>query len=125
MRVSARLTHSMAAIVALCLAVVYRFAPGEGTFYPQCLFFQWTGWECPGCGSTRALHALLHLRLAEAVALNPLFTIAFPLLLAFGIAQYFTLISSGRTFSIPLPRHAYAALLVSTLMFAGLRNLSF
>ncbi|MEO5628158.1 MAG: DUF2752 domain-containing protein, partial [Thermomonas sp.] len=39
-----------------------------------------SGWYCPGCGSTRALHALLHGDLPQALAMNPLLVIAMPLL---------------------------------------------
>lgn len=63
------------------LAVVYACPPGEYSFYPVCLIKTLTGFSCPGCGSTRALHALLHLRFAEAFSLNPLFTCAAPALL--------------------------------------------
>lgn len=36
-----------------------------------------TGYDCPGCGSQRALHALLHGDI-NAFAYNPLFIIAIP-----------------------------------------------
>jgi hypothetical protein len=62
------------------LAVVYACPPGEHSFYPPCLIKTLTGLSCPGCGSTRALHALLHLRFAEAFSLNPLFTCVAPVL---------------------------------------------
>ena len=45
--------------VMLVLAVYYAVTPDSG-FYPRCLFLQLTGWECPGCGSQRAIHALMH-----------------------------------------------------------------
>ena len=64
------------------LAVVYACPPGQHSFYPPCLIKTLTGLNCPGCGSTRALHALLHLRFSEALALNPLFTCSAPALLA-------------------------------------------
>lgn len=47
---------------------------------PPCLFHALTGLYCPGCGSTRALHALLHGDLAQAMAMNPLLVVALPVL---------------------------------------------
>lgn len=41
-------------------AVLYFFNPSTHAFYPTCAFHQLTGWNCPGCGATRALYALLH-----------------------------------------------------------------
>jgi hypothetical protein len=52
--------------------VLYTFPPGAHTFYPPCLFHAITGFDCPGCGTTRALHHLLHGRVAEAFRLNPM-----------------------------------------------------
>ena len=42
--------------------VVLKFPPGSpgAQRLPKCLFHEWTGLNCPGCGSTRALYALLH-----------------------------------------------------------------
>jgi len=65
---SALLVAALAAVVLL----VYRFDPSAVDFFPKCLFFSATGLACPGCGSTRALHALLHLDLAAAFRWNPL-----------------------------------------------------
>ncbi|MCS7042211.1 MAG: DUF2752 domain-containing protein [Bryobacteraceae bacterium] len=67
----------VAAAVAFA-AVLYLFDPAETPFYPPCRIRLWTGWSCPGCGATRALHALLHGRVAAAWALNPLWTLAAP-----------------------------------------------
>ncbi len=39
-----------------------------------------TGLKCPGCGTARALHCLLHGEVAKAVAFNPILVLAFPLL---------------------------------------------
>ena len=51
--------------------VLYTFPPQSHSFYPPCVFRATTGLLCPGCGSTRALHALLHGRFVEALTLNP------------------------------------------------------
>jgi len=52
--------------------VLYTFPPATSKFYPLCFFKMTTGLDCPGCGSTRALHALLHGRFEEAFLFNPL-----------------------------------------------------
>jgi hypothetical protein len=53
--------------------VVYCFDPSQTPFYPGCAFHRLTGLNCPGCGATRALHALLHGHWREALQDNALF----------------------------------------------------
>lgn len=67
---------------AVAVAVVLaRLDPNAAdSVLPPCPFLALTGWFCPGCGSTRALHALLHGDLVQALAMNPLLVIAMPLL---------------------------------------------
>ena len=64
--------------LAVAALVVYQFDPSLFAFYPRCVFHVITGLECPGCGGTRALHALLHGRLAEAYRLNPMLFLMMP-----------------------------------------------
>ncbi len=59
--------------------MLYRHDPSATSAYPSCPFHQLTGLECPGCGSQRALHHLLHGRYAEAFAHNAVLIIALPL----------------------------------------------
>ena len=40
--------------------------PADHTPLPKCLLKTVTGYDCPGCGAQRALHALLHGRIADA-----------------------------------------------------------
>ncbi|MDP9193108.1 MAG: DUF2752 domain-containing protein [Acidobacteriota bacterium] len=63
--------------------VLYTFPPVTTAFYPQCVFKQASGLDCPGCGTTRALHALLHGRFGEALRLNAML---FALMIAGGFA---------------------------------------
>lgn len=44
--------------------------PGESRWLPPCLFHSITGLFCPGCGITRALHALVHGDLGRAWSMN-------------------------------------------------------
>jgi hypothetical protein len=67
-------------VLFLGAAYVFWFEPGKTGFFPRCPFRFFTGLTCPGCGSTRALHQLLHGHLHTAFMLNPLFVIALPFL---------------------------------------------
>jgi hypothetical protein len=53
--------------------LLLHFPPDQYRFYPRCPVYAYLHLQCPGCGATRALAALLHGRLAEAFHLNPLF----------------------------------------------------
>lgn len=59
----------MAIAAAVCaiaiIAYLWAFDPTQVPA-PQCLFKRLTGYDCPGCGTQRALHALLHGHFAEA-----------------------------------------------------------
>jgi hypothetical protein len=52
-------------------------APGNPFF--GCVFLKLTGWYCPGCGSTRALHALVHFDPWRALEMNALLVIGAPI----------------------------------------------
>src|ERR1700733_14865527 len=66
----------IATTAAALLAVVYLYDPTQHTFYPRCALYELTGWQCPGGGAPRALHALLHGRLLRAVEFTPLAVLA-------------------------------------------------
>ena len=62
-------------------AFLYAVDPTRHAVYPQCLLYHATGIYCAGCGATRAIHALLHGRVIEALHDNALLVGAMPLLL--------------------------------------------
>jgi hypothetical protein len=51
-----------------------------GSLFPPCPFRTITGLFCPGCGITRALHALVHFDFARALAMNAMVVLSLPLL---------------------------------------------
>ena len=65
----------------LLLGVVATVPPGSHPLYPRCVSKQVLNIECPGCGGTRSLHALLNGDLPQAVAYNALFILLLPWLL--------------------------------------------
>ena len=101
------------------LRLVDPTRPGSGL--PPCPVWWLTGLYCPGCGSTRALHGLMHFDLAAAWAMNPLLVLSLPfiaLLSAYGAGVLpARLLPLARQIARPLP---WAAVLIG---YAVLRNL--
>ena len=82
---------------AIAAAVLFLFDPASTAFYPPCLFKTIFGMPCPGCGSLRAAHHLLHGDLKEAWALNKPILIALPLAFAAaGLSLFLRRSSSSR-----------------------------
>lgn len=103
-------------------AILYEFPPEQYHFYPQCPIFRYLHVYCPGCGATRALAALLHLRIAEAVHYNALVVLLVPVLLAYFSVAYGKA-RSDEVFNWPrVPATGLAALLVMSAAFGVLRN---
>ncbi|MFC5576773.1 DUF2752 domain-containing protein [Lysobacter niabensis] len=74
------------AVVALGVWLLRTFDPGAaGSLFPSCVFHDLTGWDCPGCGITRALHALVHFDLWRALAMNAFLVLSLPLLAAMAV----------------------------------------
>src|SRR6266849_4690635 len=63
---------------AVGAVILYRFDPATVHGYPRCVFHALTGLQCPGCGTTRALHHLLHGDIAGAFRLNAMLFVAVP-----------------------------------------------
>lgn len=72
------------------------FEPGKSGFFLACPFRKITGFTCPGCGSTRAMHRLIHGDVIAAFQFNPLFVLALPLLL-YVLVRYTDAAIRGKT----------------------------
>ena len=106
-------------------AYLFVFEPGKTGFFPVCLFRFLTGYQCPGCGSTRAMHQLLHGHVVAAFELNPFFLVAIPFLL-YALIRYSVIVMRGGVPShnrLPAP-YIYALFFV-VLSFWIFRNTSF
>ena len=98
------------------------YPPSRTSFYPACPIRQYLGIDCPGCGATRALAALLHGHLAEAIRLNALFVLLLPIAIAAAIETYRRAIRPG-IFHWPSPPAATVyATLAATAIFTVARN---
>ncbi|MHC4591720.1 MAG: DUF2752 domain-containing protein [Planctomycetota bacterium] len=77
---------SAAGGVAAAGLLLFAVDPAGSAIYPPCLFHAATGLHCPGCGSLRALHQLLHGNVQAALGLNPLMVLSLPFV-AYGTAS--------------------------------------
>ena len=116
------------AILSLAVAagavVLFAFNPAEHGFYPFCMFYRCTGLLCPGCGSLRSAHELLHGHMAAALHLNILFVLMLP------VASWFAAHSliakfSKRPFQLRIqPGWCWVGMIV-LIIFGVLRNFPF
>ena len=109
--------------VAAGLVLLRVFDPATSGVFPPCPLHYLTGLYCPGCGSLRALHALLHGDMRQAWAMNPLTLIVLPFV-AYGLASQVLLQLRGKGLpEVMLPANAIRALGLVIVLFGVLRNL--
>lgn len=112
----------VAAVAAGVAAMVYFFNPSAYGFYPVCQFHRLTGLNCPGCGGTRALYALLHGNIGTALRDNALLVVGLAVAAARGGWQGFNVLR-GRPNGEFFPPRWLVPLLVVLGVFSVLRNL--
>jgi len=104
------------------VTVVFFFDPALTPFYPQCAFHRLTGLNCPGCGATRGLYALLHGHWRQAFQDNALCPITGAALLA---RAGWLAVQRLRHRPVPglIPTWSLIPWLVLALVFGVVRNL--
>lgn len=112
------------AAAAACAAVaVYLVDPAKpGSWLPRCPFNWLTGLDCPACGSTRMVHALLHGDLAAAWHFNAVMLVAGLPLLAWLWFRWFRADRDGVA-TPPVSPLLGRSVLVVGLVWAVARNL--
>ncbi len=116
----ARLAVVAVGVGAVVAAGVYRIGDPNAGGFPACPLYSLTGWLCPGCGTQRGLHALTHLDLPGAFAINALMVLALPVLAYAYLAWASRVFASG---AIPPHRVPPRAVLVAVVCFTVVRNL--
>jgi Protein of unknown function (DUF2752) len=115
------LANLLLAAAVLACAVLLLYPPARG-FYPSCPIHTFLGIDCPGCGATRALAALLHGHVTEAIRLNALFVLLSPVALAGALKTYSRAVRP-EAFRWPQPSApALYATLAAAAIFTVARN---
>ncbi|MDR0982568.1 MAG: DUF2752 domain-containing protein [Culturomica sp.] len=68
-------------VIAIIAVVYFSYDPAQNSYFPKCPFYVLTGYKCPGCGSQRAIHALLNGNVISAFTENMLLVLAIPYIL--------------------------------------------
>ena len=127
-RPALRIAVAAGAPLALVAAAVLLFLvdPARSRFLPVCPTYLLTGLYCPGCGTTRMLHSLLHFHLFEAFDHNVLMFILLPVVGYAGTSAYLAFVV-GRPLlpALRIARWVSILILVAAIVFTGLRNLRF
>ena len=120
-------TWTAPAAVAVCMGGAVAFTlldrPADGG-PPTCLLKLSTGFDCPGCGGTRAFWYLLHGNVPAAARHHAMFVFALPFLLYMYVAWAVSTVSKGRRLPpLTVSPKALSIFLLSWLAFSVLRNL--
>jgi len=78
-----RTRAALALVLGAALLTIYAVDPSQHALTPPCPYRTLLGLACPGCGLTRATHALLHGDVSRAFAFNPWAFVAAPALAVF------------------------------------------
>ncbi len=75
--------------IIITIATFYKiFNPYEDKFMPKCVFYAATGYQCPGCGSQRAIHNLVNFDIKHAMHENLMLVIAIPYLILGAVLEF-------------------------------------
>jgi hypothetical protein len=111
------------AFIACAAVILLRFPPTRYTFYPQCPVYDLFHLQCPGCGATRALAALLRGHFTEALHLNALFTLMLPPAMLYATICYRRYLRREPLCWPQIPPAGIYAWLAVAAIFSVLRNL--
>ena len=119
------LSVALLVLAVVLLALLRERPPQTQPWLPRCVVHSLTGLHCPGCGSTRAVYALLHGDVIGAVRQNALIAAVLPWL---GIALtrcWWRWVRGGPFRDALVERWSLRlapAMMVGVLVFALLRN---
>lgn len=77
------------AVAVIAAAIYFFYDPSvPGNLFPRCIFLTLTGYKCPGCGSQRAIHAVMNGHLLQAFKFNAALIVAVPLVGTYLVTEW-------------------------------------
>ncbi|WP_285751675.1 DUF2752 domain-containing protein [Lentzea sp. NBRC 105346] len=111
-----------AAAAAGCGVLMFVNPNSPDSWLPRCPFNWLTGLDCPACGSTRMVHALLHGDVVAAWHFNAVMLVAGLPLMAWLWLRWFNASRKGEK-QKPVPKSVGVTVLATGLVWMVVRNL--
>lgn len=94
-------------VFLIAIYVYSHIHPSSSPLFPKCPFLMLTGMKCPGCGSQRALHALLHADIKTAFSYNPLLLLSIPYVILLVGVRIYQLFNPYSTLILKVQKNLY------------------
>lgn len=121
-----RLAIILAIYLVLILGAIYLFFynPTLRGFIPPCPIRFFSGFYCPGCGSTRELHSLLHIDLYQAFRYNPALFILLPGIVFYILAKSIYFIKGIKHDPLhKVPSSVFVIIIILLVVYGIMRNI--
>ncbi len=110
-------------LILLLIFFAYYFINKYFGFYIPCVFYEITGFKCPGCGITHMLFDLINFRFLEAFYDNPLVFIYLPFIIGYYIYNIYLYIQNKKDkIFIKIPYYVWGILIIITILYGIVRN---
>jgi hypothetical protein len=116
---------TLLSLALISAGIIFYFTPGAGSIYPPCPTKYLTTYSCPGCGSLRSVHNLLHGNVEKAFYFNPLTVIALPFLAVWSVLYLLQLFFKMKLPPVKIKPFVIWLLISAIIIFTVLRNLPF
>lgn len=114
----------LSVLATIAIFIFFYNDPATQSFFPTCPFLAISGYQCPGCGSQRAIHQMLHFNYQAAFVYNPLVVIFTPYIL---LGLYIEYLDKKRRFlkirNILYGRYAALIILLLIVAYWIIRNI--
>jgi len=113
-------------LLTVGLCILFFVDPSSGRGIIPCPIYYSTHLYCPGCGTARALHSLLHLKFYQAFRFNPAVVILLPFLTVYCVIRGYEFVTyKENVIDRRIPYQLLIANIIALFVFGILRNLPF
>lgn len=109
--------------VGAAFFVFKNYNPEDSALFPQCPSKYVTGYDCPGCGSQRAMHAALNGNFKKAFVYNPLLFFLLPYGILVSVFEWIPSLRSHSFRRIIINKYLILAVFTFIVIFTIWRNL--